>query len=149
DPLNFTWKLDYTNTDPNRLQSPGFFPEGGLVHATGQVKLEKDWKGILQPYGISDPAEALRPDDELPLPEMMNDPGQAAKAGVVKITPQDIDLDFTPPDGSVIVNDGDDADNPSDMQIVYGGTWTSRDDLPASEHHVHNDLHEATGDGAT
>lgn len=80
---------------------------------------------------------------------MLNDPGLINKPGTIKITPRDIDLDFTPPDNSVVINDGDDSDNPSDMQIVYSGAWASVDDRPASEHHVHNDLHETTQLGAS
>ncbi|MGN9846256.1 hypothetical protein ACTMTI_49900 [Nonomuraea sp. H19] len=148
DPLNFTWKMNYTG-DGSRLQSPGYFDDGGQVHATGNVELRSDWVGILQPRGSSDPEGPLRPDDPLGLPPMMNDPGLINRAGTIKITPKDIELDFTPPDGSVVVNDGDDTDNPSDMQIVYGGTWTQRDDLPGSEHHVHNDLHETNQLGAS
>ncbi|NUS01433.1 MAG: hypothetical protein HOV97_02605 [Nonomuraea sp.] len=140
DPLNFTWKLRYAGA--SQLQSPGYFPQGAQVHATGNVKLESSWQGILQPKGSATQATALRPDSYLSLPESITDPGLIDKVGTIKVTPQDIELDFTPPDGSVVVNDGDDADNPSDMQIVYHGGWASKDDLPASEHHVHNDLHE-------
>ncbi|MFI7640969.1 hypothetical protein [Nonomuraea sp. NPDC049400] len=142
DPLNFTWKLHYA--DDSRLQSPGYFPAGGQVHATGNVQLLSSWQGLLQPKGSADPEGPLRPDDHLKLPETMNDPGLTNKPGTITVTPKDIELDFTPPDGSVIVNDGNDADNPSDMGIVYGPGWTSVDDRPTSEHHVHEDLHETT-----
>ncbi|MEV0227900.1 hypothetical protein [Nonomuraea sp. NPDC050786] len=146
DPLNFTWKLHYA--DDSRLQSPGYFPAGGQVHATGNVQLVSSWQGILQPKGSADPEGPLRPDDYLKLPETMNDPGLTNKPGTITVTPKDIELDFTPPDGSVIVNDGNDADNPSDMGIVYGPGWASVDDRPTSEHHVHEDLHETTQSGA-
>jgi hypothetical protein len=147
DPLNFTWKLNYTG-DGSRLQAPGYFGPGAQVHATGNVELRSSWVGILQPRGSSDPEDALRPDDPLGLPPMLNDPGLTNKAGTIKITPKDIELDFTPPDNSVVINDGDDTDNPSDMKIVYSGTWASVDDRPSSEHHVHNDLHETSEQGA-
>lgn len=142
-PLNYTWKLQYTG-DGSRLQSPGYFGPGGEVHAIGNLELKSNWVGILQPKGSADPEKALRPDDELGLPPMLNDPGLIDKPGTIKITPKDIDLDFTPPDSSVVINDGDDTDNPSDMQIVYNGTWTPVGGRPSSEHHVHNDLHETT-----
>ncbi|MEV4555313.1 hypothetical protein [Nonomuraea wenchangensis] len=142
-PLNYTWKLQYTG-DGSRLQSPGYFGPGGEVHAVGNLELKSNWMGILQPKGSADPEKALKPDYELGLPPMLNDPGLIDKPGTIKITPKDIDLDFTPPDSSVVINDGDDADNPSDMQIVYNGTWTPVGGRPSSEHHVHNDLHETT-----
>ncbi|MFF4619354.1 hypothetical protein [Nonomuraea jabiensis] len=140
DPLNFTWKLHYAND--GRLQSPGYFPAGGQVHGTGNVQLTSSWQGILQPKGSADPEGSLRPDGYLSLPETMNDPGLTDKPGTITVTPKDIELDFTPPDGSVVVNDGDDADNPSDMGIVYSSGWVSLDDRPGSENHVHNDLHQ-------
>ncbi|WP_127939555.1 hypothetical protein [Nonomuraea polychroma] len=142
-PLNYSWKLEYTG-DGSTFQSPGYFGPGGQVHAIGNLELKSDWQGILQPRGSAEPEKELRPDAPLGLPPMLNDPGLINKTGTIRITPKDIDLDFTPPDNSVVINDGDDADNPSDMQIVYSGTWMSRDDRPSSEHHVHNDLHETT-----
>ncbi|WP_188197010.1 hypothetical protein [Nonomuraea sp. SYSU D8015] len=148
DPLNFAWKLNYTG-DGSRLQSPGYFGEGAQVHATGNVELKSNWVGILQPRGSADPEGPLRPDLPLGLPPMLNDPGLTNRPGTIRITPKDIELDFTPPDNSVVINDGDDTDNPSDMQIVYSGGWTSVDDRPGSEHHVHNDLHETTQMGAS
>ncbi|MEV6040592.1 hypothetical protein AB0L65_56460 [Nonomuraea sp. NPDC052116] len=147
DPLNFTWKLHYAND--SRLQSPGYFPEGGQVHGTGNVQLTSSWQGILQPKGSADPEGPLRPDGHLSLPETMNDPGLTDKPGTITVTPKDIELDFTPPDGSVVVNDGDDADNPSDMGIVYSSGWISLDDRPGSENHVHNDLHQTEQIGAS
>ncbi|SDK99277.1 hypothetical protein SAMN05421874_11431 [Nonomuraea maritima] len=149
DPLNLTWKLAYAD-DPRRLQAPGYFGEGGEVHAKGNVTHRSSWQGILQPRGVSDSHGPLEPDDTLMLPEMINDPGQVGRAGTISLTPGNIELDFTPPDGEVVVNDGDDADNPSDMRIVYSSNgWESKDDLPASENHVHNDLHETANEGAT
>ncbi|MFI7705664.1 hypothetical protein [Nonomuraea sp. NPDC049480] len=148
DPLNFAWSLNYTG-DGSRLQAPGYFGTGGQVHATGNVELRSSWVGILQPRGSSDPEDALRPDDPLGLPPMLNDPGLTNKAGKIRITPKNIELDFTPPDNSVVINDGEDTDNPSDMKIVYSGGWDSVDDRPSSEHHVHNDLHETTTMGAS
>lgn len=142
DPLNFTWKLHYA--DATQLQSPGYFPKGAVVHATGNVQLTSSWQGILQPKGTATQAKELRPDSYLSLPESITDPGLIDKVGTITVTPKDIELDFTPPDGTVVVNDGDDADNPSDMKIVYHGGWTSLDDLPGSENHVHNDLHQTT-----
>ncbi|WP_327585783.1 hypothetical protein OHA25_01150 [Nonomuraea sp. NBC_00507] len=147
-PLNYSWKLEYTG-DGSRFQSPGYFGPGGQVHAIGNLELKSNWTGILQPRGSAAPEKALRPDSPLGLPPMLNDPGLINKPGTIKITPRDIDLDFTPPDNSVVINDGDDSDNPSDMQIVYSGAWASVDDRPASEHHVHNDLHETTQLGAS
>ncbi|MCK2215040.1 hypothetical protein MF672_014770 [Actinomadura sp. ATCC 31491] len=147
-PLKYSWKLGYTG-DGSRLQSPGYFGPGGQVHAVGNLELKSNWVGILQPKGSAEPEDGLRPDDPLGLPPLLNSPGMIDKAGTIRITPKDIDLDFTPPDNSVVINDGDDADNPSDMQIVYNGTWTSIDDRPSSEHHVHNDLHETTELGAS
>ncbi|MEW9554411.1 hypothetical protein [Nonomuraea sp. NPDC050783] len=147
-PLKYSWKLAYTG-DGSRLQSPGYFGPGGQVHAVGNLELKSDWVGVLQPKGSAAPEKALRPDSPLGLPPMLNSPGMIDKAGTIRITPKDIDLDFTPPDDSVVINDGDDADNPSDMQIVYSGTWVSDDDRPSSEHHVHNDLHRTTELGAS
>ncbi|KAB8188840.1 hypothetical protein FH608_042955 [Nonomuraea phyllanthi] len=147
DPLNFTWKLNYA--DSSRLQSPGYFPAGGQVHATGNVQLLSSWQGILQPKGSADAEKELRPDSPLSLPETMNDPGLIDKPGTITITPKNIELDFTPPDGSAIVNDGGDADNPSGMGIVYSSGWLSLDDRPASEHHIHNDLHQTMQEDAT
>ncbi|MEU7838114.1 hypothetical protein [Nonomuraea sp. NPDC049129] len=147
DPLNFTWKLDYA--DDTRLQSPGYFPAGALLHAVGNVELDSSWQGILKPKGSADQTEELRPDNELALPEALTDPGLINKAGTIKVSPKDIVVDFTPPDGSVVVNDGNETDNPSDLEIVYNGSWTPRDDLPGSENHEHNDLHETTTLGAS
>ncbi|MDP4501420.1 hypothetical protein [Nonomuraea turcica] len=147
-PLNYSWKLEYTG-DGSTFQSPGYFGPGGQVHAIGNLELKSDWQGILQPRGSAEPEKELRPDAPLGLPPMLNDPGLINRTGTIRITPKDIDLDFTPPDNSVVINDGDDADNPSDMMIVYNGTWVPRDDLPSSEHHVHNDLHETTQLGAS
>ncbi|WP_219471397.1 hypothetical protein [Nonomuraea rhizosphaerae] len=151
DPLNFTWKLDYAND--TRMQSPGYFAAGAQVHAVGNVKLESSWQGILQPKGAADQETNLRPDDPLSLPETLTDPGLIDKPGTIKVTPQNIVVDFTPPDGEVIANDGNEADNPTGMQIVYGGpgnNWVNVDDRPGSEHHVHNDFHvtETAGDYA-
>ncbi|MEU4227403.1 hypothetical protein AB0F17_24170 [Nonomuraea sp. NPDC026600] len=148
DPLNFTWKLDYAND--TRLQSPGYFAAGAQVHAVGNVELDSSWQGILKPKGAADQESNLRPDDPLSLPEALTDPGLIDKPGTIKVTPKDIVLDFMPPDGSVEVNDGNDSDNPSDLEIVYTGSWTPIIGRPSSEHHVHNDLHETTtaGDSA-
>ncbi|MFF4198631.1 hypothetical protein [Nonomuraea sp. NPDC001831] len=146
DPLNFTWKLDYA--DHGRLQSPGYFAPGANVHATGNVELTSSWQGILQPKGSVEQKGKLRPDGELSLPESLNDPGLIDKVGTIKVTPKDIELDFTPPDGTVVANDGNESDNPTDMKVNYGPGWTSIDDRPGSENHVHNDLHETNDLGA-
>lgn len=146
-PLNFTWKLKYANS--TRFQSPNYFAAGAQVHAVGNVQLLSSWQGILQPKGTADQDTKLRPDSYLTLPETINDPGLMDKPGTIKVTPRDIEVDFTPPDGSVPVNDGNETDNPTDLQVKYSGTWTSLDDRPSAEHHVHNDLHETTEMGAS
>ncbi|GAA3645489.1 hypothetical protein GCM10022224_005190 [Nonomuraea antimicrobica] len=145
DPLNLTWKLGYDTAEPGRLQAPGYFATGGQVHATGYVEHRKDEVNVLMPRGVSDAHGPLRPDDPLTPPQTLSDPALTDEAGVITITPGDIELDFTPPDGVVVVNDGDDADNPSDLRIVYSDDqWESRVGRPESENHKHNDLHEAS-----
>lgn len=141
-PLNFTWNLEYVNG--YSFQSPNFFAANSHVHVEGNVELKSSWVGILKPKGSADQTTKLRPDDYLTLPQAITDPGLMDKAGTIQVTPQDIIVDFTPPDGFVMANDGNEADNPIDLQVAYSGAWTSLDDRPSSEHHVHNDLHETT-----
>lgn len=142
DPLNFTWKLAYA--DSGRLQSPNYFGANAQVHMVGNVQLVSSWQGILQPKGLAAQTTKLRPDSNLTLPSALTDPGLMDKVGTIKITPKDIEVDFTPPDGTVAANDGNETDNPIDLQVQYSAGWTSLDDRPASEHHVHNDLHETS-----
>ncbi|NRQ30750.1 hypothetical protein HII36_02710 [Nonomuraea sp. NN258] len=147
EPLNFTWKLDQIGV--NRFLSPGYYEAGGTVHVVGKVELASSWFGTVKPQGEATQAQALRPESVLSLPETLSDPAHMHETGTISVTPSDIEVDFLPPDGAALVNDGNDNDNPSDLQIQYGGAWTSLDDRPSSENHEHNDLHATSQSGAS
>ncbi|WP_327087756.1 hypothetical protein OIE66_36380 [Nonomuraea sp. NBC_01738] len=146
DPLNFTWKLAYVNG--YSFQSPNYFAANSNLHVEGNVELKSSWVGILKPKGSADQTGKLSPDDYLTMPEAITDPGLMDKAGTIEVIPRDIVVDFTPPDGFAVANDGNEPDNPIDLQVAYTGPWASMDDRATSEGHHHNDLHTTSQMGA-
>ncbi|MGW5688145.1 hypothetical protein [Nonomuraea sp. NPDC003754] len=145
--LDLKWSIAYK--DGSRFSSPGYYAAGAQMNVLGNAQITGAWQGVLQPTGATTISSKLRMDDPLALPAGIADPGQIIKAGVIKIEPKDIVVDFVPPDGEATVNNGNDGDNPRFHTINYGGPWTEFDDRLSSEHHIHNDYHETSAQGAS
>ncbi|MEV7005379.1 hypothetical protein [Streptosporangium sp. NPDC051022] len=141
EPLNVKWALGYKG-DPTRFGSPDYFAKGGKVTVTGNVQLAGVWNGILQPSGSEDQPE-LRADDVLKLPESISDSAHTDRVGKLKITPQQLFVDFTPPEGEVMVND--DEYN----RVEYTGAWKDFNDQPWNRSDYHFDIHRTLDKGAT
>lgn len=145
--LDLKWSVAYK--DASRFSSPGYFAKGAQMNVLGNAQITGAWQGVLQPTGAATIANNLRMDDQLALPAGIADPGMITRAGVIKIEPKDIVVDFAPPDGEATVNNGNDGDNPRNHTITYNGAWTEFDDRLSSEHHVHNDYHETAQQSAS
>lgn len=145
--LDLKWSIAYK--DGSRFSSPGYYAKGAQMNVLGNAQITGAWQGVLQPTGATTIANGLRMDDPLALPAGIADPGQITRAGVIKIEPKDIVVDFAPPDGEATVNNGNDGDNPRNHTITYNGAWTEFNDRLSSEHHVHNDYHETAQQGAS
>ncbi len=145
--LDLKWSIAYK--DGSRFSSPGYYAKGAQMNVLGNAQITGAWQGVLQPTGATTIANGLRMDDPLALPAGIADPGQITRAGVIKIEPKDIVVDFAPPDGEATVNNGNDDDNPRNHTITYNGAWTEFNDRLSSEHHVHNDYHETAQQGAS
>lgn len=136
DPLNVSWKLAYR--DQSRFGSPGRFPAGATVSVLGNIKLTNGWVGVLQPKGSVTQGDPLIPGTPLTLPEGISDFAHTDRPGTVRLTPDKLFVDFTPPAGELMINDDDPA-------ILYtpptgsGGadSWRSVVNRPP-EHNDHN-----------
>ncbi|MFE3447780.1 hypothetical protein ACFXJ8_02500 [Nonomuraea sp. NPDC059194] len=144
--LDLKWSLAYRD---GWFSSPGFYAEGAQMNVLGNVQVTGAWQGILQPTGTNVIKDKLRADDQLPLLSGIADRNLIDRAGVIRIEPKDIVVDFAPPNGEATVNNGNDEDNPRDHVITYVGGWTEFNDRLSSEHHIHNDFHETSSQGDT
>ncbi|GAA2865521.1 hypothetical protein GCM10010517_24880 [Streptosporangium fragile] len=134
EPLSIGWTLGYKQ-DPTRFGSPDYFAPGAKVKVTGEVQLSGIWTGVLQPIGIVEQPNQLQPGTILKLPETISDAAHTAKAGTLKVTPQKLFVDFTPPAGEVMVND-------DDPRVQYEtGFWEDLNDQPANNNDHHHDIH--------
>ncbi|MGW0591437.1 hypothetical protein [Streptosporangium sp. NPDC002607] len=142
EPLNIGWKLGYKQ-DPTRFGSPDYFAPGAKVKVTGNVKLSGIWTGILQPIGSVDQPNQLQPGTILRLPEGISDSAHTNVAGTLKVTPQKLFVDFTPPAGEIMVND-------DDPRVQYEtGYWEDLNDQPLNNNDYHNDIRRTVDGGAT
>ncbi|MFC5820078.1 hypothetical protein [Nonomuraea harbinensis] len=112
--LSLGWTVEYTGT--NRFKSPDYFPAGARVSLVGNVKLEGAWNGVLQPRGVEEQGD-LQPNQRLEAPEGMSSEAHMTEEGVIRLTPQNLTVDFVPPEGEKIVNN----DEPG--RITYKGGW--------------------------
>ncbi|MER5419304.1 hypothetical protein [Streptosporangium roseum] len=141
EPLNIGWALDYK--DESRFGSPDYFAPGGKVTATGNIELSGAWKGVLKPAGSAEPSGQLEPGTVLGLPANISDSAHTDRTGTVKITPQELFVDFTPPAGEVMVND-------DDRRVKYEtGRWRDLNDQPANNNDHHHDIHRTVEKNAT
>ncbi|WP_449065297.1 hypothetical protein [Planomonospora algeriensis] len=141
EPLAIGWTIDYL--DGTRFGSPDFFASQGKVTVTGDVQLSGGWYGVLKPTGSLDQSGPLRPDSPLELPEGISDSAHTTRATKVKVTPQALVVDFTPPAGEVMVND-------DDSRVLYEtGTWRDLNDQPEHHNNHHQDIHRARDKDAT
>ncbi|MEU4579397.1 hypothetical protein [Nonomuraea sp. NPDC023979] len=135
--LDLGWTVDYTGI--RRFASPGYFPSGAEVSLVGNVKLEGAWNGVLQPHG-SKAQKALEADAVLDLPEGISSEAHMTKAGVIKLTPQELTVDFVPPAGEEIVN------NHEVERVTYGPSWKHHTTEPEFDD-IENDLHTTSVQG--
>ncbi|WP_326819840.1 hypothetical protein [Streptosporangium sp. NBC_01756] len=142
EPLNIGWKLGYQQGTTSRFGSPSYFAPGAKVTVTGNVQLSGVWSGVLKPVGVMDQPGQLQVDTPLKLPEGISDSAHTDQAGTVKVTPQKLFVDFTPPAGEVMVND--------DQGVTYSGSgWKDRNDQPANNNDYHYDIHRTVQKGDT
>ncbi|MFF0578519.1 hypothetical protein [Streptosporangium saharense] len=139
-PLNVQWALGYKG-DAARFGSPDYFAAGGKATVTGNVQLSGVWNGILQPSGSVEQAE-LGKDEILKLPESISDSAHTNRAGKLRVTPQQLFVDFTPPKGEDVVNDDDFA------RVKYAGAWEDLNDQPRNNNDYHYDIHRTVDKGA-
>ncbi|MEU0479256.1 hypothetical protein ABZ260_08760 [Streptosporangium sp. NPDC006013] len=134
EPLNIGWALDYEGA--SRFGSPAYFAPGGKVTVTGDVQLTGSWTGVLQPKGSVDQPGQLQPGTPLELPKGISDSAHTSKEGTVRVTPQKLYVDFTPPAGEVMVND-------DDPRVKYHAQadWDDVNDQPMNNNDYHHDLH--------
>ncbi|MDA0635034.1 hypothetical protein OUY22_16570 [Nonomuraea sp. MCN248] len=131
--LSLGWAVEYTGT--RRFMSPGYFPPGAQVSLVGNVKLEGAWNGVLQPRGVEEQG-ALQPNQRLEAPEGMSSEAHMTEEGVIRLTPQNLTVDFVPPAGEEIVNN-DELD-----RITYKGPgWAYQGSLPMQYGDHGRDLH--------
>lgn len=131
--LSLGWSIEYTGT--RRFMSPDYFPAGAQVSLVGNVKLEGAWNGVLQPRGVEEQGD-LQPNQRLEAPEGMSSEAHMTEEGVIRLTPQNLTVDFVPPAGEKLVND-DDLD-----RITYNGPgWTYQGSLPFQYGDHGRDLH--------
>ncbi|WP_406318864.1 hypothetical protein OHA77_16005 [Streptosporangium sp. NBC_01639] len=135
EPLNIGWKLGYQQ-GASRFGSPDYFAPGGKVKVTGNVQLSGGWVGTLKPIGAVDQPGQLQPGTPLKLPEGISDFAHTDQAGTVKVTPQKLFVDFTPPAGEVMVND-------DDPRVSYhaAADWEDLNDQPQNNNDHHYDIH--------
>ncbi|MFD0885659.1 hypothetical protein ACFQ08_13980 [Streptosporangium algeriense] len=139
EPLNVKWTLGYKG-DPGRFGSPDYFAAGGKVTVTGHAQLSGVWNGILLPSGSMEQPE-LSKDGVLKLPESISDSAHTDRAGKLRVTPQQLFVDFTPPAGETMVND----DSP---RVQYTGVWKDRNDQPPNNNDHHYDIHRTVDKGS-
>ncbi|WP_433372466.1 hypothetical protein [Streptosporangium sp. CA-115845] len=134
EPLNIGWALDYEGA--SRFGSPAYFAPGGKATVTGDVQLTGSWTGVLQPKGSVDQPGQLQPGTPLELPKGISDSAHTSKEGTVRVTPQKLYVDFTPPAGEVMVND-------DDPRVKYHAQadWDDVNDQPMNNNDYHHDLH--------
>src|SRR5690606_8195075 len=97
-------------------------------------KLEGAWNGVLQPRGVEEQGN-LQPNQRLEAPEGMSSEAHMTEEGVIRLTPQNLTVDFVPPAGEEIVND-DALD-----RITYRGGWYHQGSLPMEFGDYGRDLH--------
>ncbi|MEV4104532.1 hypothetical protein AB0J42_30170 [Nonomuraea sp. NPDC049649] len=140
--LSLGWTVEYMEN--RRFLSPDYFPAGAQVALVGNVKLEGAWNGVLQPQGAVEQG-SLKPTEGLKVPEGMSSEAHMTREGVIKLTPQELEVDFIPPAGEQIVN------NDALDRIEYTGSWKHRKRTPPEYGDHLLDVHttEAAADTAT
>ncbi|WP_328855573.1 hypothetical protein OHB01_15790 [Microbispora hainanensis] len=123
EPLDVRWGLAYKDS-LNTFLSPGLFPAGARVTATGVVGvLGEMWEGELNSIGSKDEGE-LDSGGALGLPELVSGSVGTTEPGVWEIEPRNLYIDFTPPASEEVVND-------DEAGITYDANWQdSSDRLP-------------------
>ncbi|MFB4288714.1 hypothetical protein ACBI99_13800 [Nonomuraea sp. ATR24] len=111
--LKLGWSIEHANTP--RFISPDYYAEGARMSLVGNVKLAGAWNGTLEAHGSEDQA-ALKPNQPLVAPEGLSSEAHMTKEGVIKLTPQEMTVDFVPPAGEVIVNN-------DDPRVKYDAGW--------------------------
>lgn len=112
--LELGWSIEPTGA--SRFISPGYFAAGAKVALEGNVRLEGAWNGTLRPRGSKD-QPALQPNVPLSAPEGISSSANLTEEGVIKLTPEGLNVDFVPPAGEVVIND-------DDARVNYAtGTW--------------------------
>ncbi|MFC4013335.1 hypothetical protein ACFOY2_39335 [Nonomuraea purpurea] len=136
--LNLGWKLDYTGT--RRFISPGYFEAGALTSMVGSIKLTGAWSGSLEALGTKEQV-GLASTVPLEIPEALSYSAHLTKAGVIKLRPQNLTMDFLPPKSEITVND--DA-----AGVKYDDSWM-HDPNTRDEYGDHGgDVHTSTTKGA-
>ncbi|MFG1941648.1 hypothetical protein [Nonomuraea sp. NPDC048826] len=131
--LSLGWTVEYTGT--RRFMSPDYFPAGAQVSLVGNVKLEGAWNGVLQPRGVEEQG-ALQPNQRLEAPTGMSSEAHMTEEGVIRLTPQNLTVDFVPPAGEAIVN------NDALDRITYKGPgWAYQGSLPMQYGDYGRDVH--------
>lgn len=133
-PLAVSAVLWYKQNSP-KFRSPDYFGPGATVTATANVQLSGGWQGILQPTGPLEQENALIPGTELTLPTQLADAAATDRAAEVRITPTNMVVDFTPPEGSVVIND-------DDPRVTYDGTWYDLNGRDPRHKDHYQDIHE-------
>lgn len=143
DPLNISWRLAYKNQ--SRFGSPARFAEGARISIIGNMKMTGDWVGILQPKGYLDQTTPLVKGTPLVLPEGISDFAHLDVPGTVKITPDVLHVDFTPPVRDLVINDDD-----PDVKYNPVGLWADVEGEP-NDGDIYKDYHQSNtvGDTAT
>ncbi|MFB9878257.1 hypothetical protein ACFFMN_09975 [Planobispora siamensis] len=143
-PLSIGWAIGY-KPGTSRFGSPDYFAAQGKVSVIGNLQLSGGWIGVLQPTGSLTQAGPLQPGTVLELPPSISDSAHTDRAAKVRITPQRLYVDFTPPEGEVMVND----DDPRVKYFPFPGNWYDLNDQPPNANDHHHDLHRTNTPGAS
>ncbi|MEU6720937.1 hypothetical protein ABZ897_56590 [Nonomuraea sp. NPDC046802] len=137
--LKLGWKLNYTGT--RRFISPGYYEAGALTSMRGEIGLDGAWSGSLRALGTKKQAE-LEPTVGLEIPEALSYSAHLTEAGVIKLRPQNLTMDFLPPASEITVND-------DKAGITYDSSWTHDAATPEEYGDHGRDVHTSTTQGAS
>ena len=102
--LKLGWTIEHLNAP--RFKSPDYYAAGAKMSLIGNVKLDGAWNGTLEAHGSED-QPALKPNQQLTPPTGLSSEAHMTDAGVIKLTPQAMSVDFVPPAGELVVNNDD------------------------------------------